>query len=171
MATFTGFPQLIRCVGENDSTVTLLASANAATLTYPFLLPATTQTIRLYATVFDSAGAKVKSAITSITVRADITDPRYFVWTNMNAALKAGNKAAALEFLTPTAQENYSAAFDQILPQAMDAIASYVPGLVQISLTESSADYLVARIIDGVRVIYGLHFLLMDDGTWKLESM
>ena len=99
-----------------------LASANAATLTYPFLLPATTQTIRLYATVFDSAGAKVKSAITSITVRADITDPRYFVWTNMNAALKAGNKAAALEFLTPTAQENYSAAFDQILRIAQQIV-------------------------------------------------
>ena len=128
-------------------------------------------TLAPFIDVFDNAGAKVKSAITSIIVRADISDPRYFVWTNMNAALKAGNKAAALEFLTPTAQDNYSAAFDQILPQAMDAIASYVPCLVQISLTESTADYLVARIIGGVRVIYGLHFLLMDDGTWKLESM
>ena len=157
-------------VGENGNPDTLLASANAATLTYPFLLPASTQTIRLYANVFDSAGAKVKSAITSITVRADITDPRYFVWTNMNAALKAGNKAAALEFLTPTAQENYSTAFELILPQAPSIVASYSP-LLLISDAPDRADYLVGRTINGQRVIFGIQFIRMDDGRWKLESM
>lgn len=42
--------------------------------------------------------------------------PRYFVRTNMNATLKATNKAAALEFLMPAAQANGSSAFDLILP-------------------------------------------------------
>ena len=157
-------------VGENSSPDTLLASANAATVTYPFLLPGTTQTIRLYANVFDSAGAKVKSAITSITVRADITDPRYFVWTNMNAALKAGNKAAALEFLTPTAQDNYAGAFDVVLPQAVSIVASYSP-IVQVSDSFDLADYLVARTVGGTRLVFALRFILMDDGKWRLDEL
>jgi Bacterial Ig domain len=159
-------------VGDNGNPDTMVAGANAASLSYTLLTPSSySQAHRFYATVIDNNGAKIKSAITTITSRYDITDPRYFVWTNMNAALKAGNKAAALEFLTPTAQVNYSAAFDEILPFMTDIAASYVSALVQLSLTDSTADYVAARTIGGNRIVYGLKFVLSDDGTWKLESM
>ena len=104
-------------------------------------------------------------------MRADISDPRYFVWTNLNVALKAGNKVAALTFLTPTAQEVYATALSEVVKQIALFAASSVPGLSAISVNESTADYLVASDVAGTRILTGIRFMLMDDGKWKIDSM
>jgi len=156
--------------GDNSSADTLLGSANAATLSYTFTVPAGTQTIRFYAYVIDNNGAKIKSAVTAITGRSDISDPRYFVWTNFNAALKAGNKAEAMKLLTPTAQDIYGAAIDLIMPNASSIVASYST-LLAVATLPDRADYLVGRLVDGQRFIFAIRFIRWEDGTWKLESM
>lgn len=149
----------------------LLTPATGNALSSALTLPSATTSLGLYTIAVNAAGGRTQSATVTITVRADITDPRYFVWTNMNAALKAGNKAAALAYLTPTAQPNYSELFDDSIPQIAAIAASYLPTFVQTELTETTADYLVARTINGQRLIFALRFVRMDDGTWKLESI
>jgi hypothetical protein len=162
-------------VGDNGNPDTMVAgadtNANAASLSYTLLTPSSyTQVHRFYATVIDNNGAKIKSAITTITSRYDITDPRYFVWTNMNAALKAGNKAAALEFLTPTAQVNYGDTFDVIMPNMSAIVASYST-IAQVSLTPDTAEYLLGRDVNGNRALFVLRFQKMENGIWKLDGL
>jgi hypothetical protein len=149
----------------------MIASVNGNALTATLTLPTSTGEVNLYTVAINAAGGRTRSAVTTLTVRADVTDARYFVWTNLNAALKAGNKAAAMAFLTPTAQLNYGSALDVIVSQAMPLALNSLSGFMQISLTVDTADYLVALDANGVRFLYGLRFVLMDDGQWKLESM
>jgi Bacterial Ig domain len=155
---------------ESGGVDTLIVSGATANLTTQLALPAATQRIRLYARVFDNSGANITTPVTTVIARSDITDPRYFVWTNFNAALKAGNKQIAMSYLTPTAQENYTDTLDAIIPNMAAIAASYSP-LAGIEITTETADYLVTRLINGQRVVFVLRFVLMDDGTWKLESM
>jgi hypothetical protein len=153
-----------------NATDEMIASVNSNALTNTVTLPNSTSDTRLYTAAINAAGGRTRSVTTTLTTRADITDPRYFVWTNMNAALKAGNKAAALEFLTPTAQVNYSETFDLIMPN-MAAIAASYSSIAGMTVTSDTADYLLVRIVNGERLVFGLRFVLMDDGIWKLESM
>jgi hypothetical protein len=73
-------------------------------------------------------------------IRGDVTDPRYFVWTNFNAALKAQNKALALSYLTPTAQENYASAIEAIMPQLASTTATPPSNLLRINASDTTAD-------------------------------
>ena len=148
----------------------LLTTATGNALSYTLTLPVTTSLVQLYTAAFNAGGGRTQSATTTITARANFDDPRYYVWTNMNAALKAGNKAAAMGFLTPTAQENYGETFDAIIPVATTIIAGYSP-IVAFSVTNTTADYFVATTTGGERLVFGLRFVLMEDGKWKLESM
>jgi hypothetical protein len=150
---------------------TMITSVNGNALTATLTLPSSTGELNLYTVAINAAGGRTRSAVTTLTVRTDVTDPRYFVWTNLNAALKAGNKAAALAFLTPTAQANYGSALNVMVSQATLVVLNGLSGFMQISLTVDTADYLVALDANGVRFLYGLRFVLMDDGQWKLESM
>ena len=150
----------------------MLASADGASLSYALLLPTTTAYVDLYTYSFSASGGRTKSAVITVSSRADITDPRYFVWKNFSAALKAGNKVLALTYLTPTAQVNYMDVLDDAITQVSSFSASAVANsFLPVSLTDRTADYLVARVISGQRLVFGLRFVLMDDGKWKLESM
>jgi Bacterial Ig domain len=157
--------------GPNPSPVdTMIASVNGNALTATLTLPSSTGELNLYTVAINAAGGRTRSAVTTLTVRADVTDPRYFVWTNLNSALKAGNKAAAMAFLTPTAQLNYGAAIDLILPQASAIVAGYSP-LFLVSDSFDTADFLVARTANGQRLMFLLRFIRMDDGKWKLDEL
>jgi hypothetical protein len=149
----------------------LLTSVTGNTLAYALTLPATSSAVGLYTHAFNAAGGRTRSTTTTIIARADNPGAQYFVWTNLNAALKAGNKAAAMAFLTPTAQANYGSALNVMVSQATLVVLNGLSGFMQISLTVDTADYLVALDANGVRFLYGLRFVLMDDGQWKLESM
>lgn len=149
----------------------LLGSAIGSALAHTLVLPATTELVQIYTVAYNAGGGRTQSALTRITARADISDPRYFVWTNFNAALKAGNKAEAMKLLTPTAQENYSAAIDLVISQIGSYVQAVVSPLVSININNATADYLIARDINGSRVLYELRFVLTDDGKWKIDSM
>ena len=43
--------------------------------------------------------------------------------------------------------------------------------LIKMKVKNTTADYLVARDIGGTRLLFGIKFILMDDGRWKIDSM
>jgi hypothetical protein len=148
----------------------MLASANAASLNYAYQ-PGYGGSFTVYAVVVDNVGARVRVATTTFRTRGDVTDPRYFVWQNFNAALKAGNKSLALTYLTPTAQENYASAIDVLIADTVNLGTGAVGSMLRIDNHPTSTEYLVARQVDTKRLIYVIRFVLMENGSWRLDAM
>ena len=162
--------ELWRAATSGGGTAQLLTSTAGGALDYTLAASPSNDVIALYTVAINAQGGRTQSPTVTFTVRSDVTDPRYFVWTNMNAALKAGNKATALTYLTPTAQSNYDGIFDALMPSIAPVISSY-SAIVPVNVTSDAADYLVARTIGGQRLVFGLRFVLTDDGRWKLDGL
>jgi hypothetical protein len=179
----TTIPIIVRAA-DTDSTITrielrqvfggneyLLSSANSGDLNYSLSLPANDDTIQLVAIAVDSNGAVKRTNIVEIYSRGNIVDPRYYVWTNFNAALKAGNKALSLSFLSPAAQERYGDAIELIILSAQTSPPVFSP-IMQFTATPDTAQYLGTRLLlNGKRDAFTLYFVLADDGAWKIEHM
>ncbi|MBL0037926.1 MAG: hypothetical protein IPP36_03970 [Nitrosomonadales bacterium] len=75
------------------------------------------------------------------------------VWTGMNNALIAGDKAKALTYLNANAQAKYGPVFDALLPSMPLIIASYSP-LQRLQVYPNIGEYAVNRTIHGVNRIY-----------------
>jgi enamine deaminase RidA (YjgF/YER057c/UK114 family) len=96
--------------------------------------------------------------------------PFVSVWNGMNAALLAGNKAAALSFLTFGAQAKYGPVFDALLPHMAGIIASYSP-LQRVSVSENVGEYAIIRTLDGANHLFLVYFVKSAEGVWKLDAM
>jgi hypothetical protein len=151
-------------------TTRIASSIGAAPLLHTYTLPYGDTTMSFYAIVEDNLGARTQSAMSTVTITTITDDPRFFVWQNFNAALKAQNKTVALEYLSPTAQENYAGAIDAIMPQVASAAATPPSNLLRINASDTAADYLVARTVDSVRRVFGVSFIKMEDGAWKIDA-
>ena len=92
------------------------------------------------------------------------------LWTGMDAALIAGDKATALSFLTTGAQEKYGPVFDELLPDMPQIIASY-SALQRVSISGSIGEYAMNRIIDGENWLFLIYFVKDGNGVWKLDAM
>lgn len=92
------------------------------------------------------------------------------LWNDMNAALVAGDKATAMQFLTATAQAKYGPVFDALLSHMPEIIASYSP-FQQVSISAEIGEYALTRIIDGQNRLFLVYFLKDSDGVWRLEAM
>ena len=92
------------------------------------------------------------------------------VWSGMNNALIAGDKAKALTYLNTTAQTKYGPAVNALLPSMPLIIASYSP-LQRFQIYPNIGEYAINRVIHGVNRIYLIYFLLDNDGVWRIDSM
>ncbi len=92
------------------------------------------------------------------------------VWESMNTALLTGNKAAALNLLTPRAREKYERVFDALLPD-MAAIVATFTSFRGVSVAEGYAEYALNATINGENRLFLIYFLKDADGVWRLEAM
>jgi hypothetical protein len=67
-------------------------------------------------------------------------------------------------------QQNYSQAFDALLSN-MSGIVSSFSVLLQSSINDGTAEYVIVRNQNGQNNLYFIDFVLDSDGVWRLESM
>lgn len=92
------------------------------------------------------------------------------LWNGMNAALVAGDKAAALGYLTESAQEKYGPVFDTLLPFMSEIVASYSP-FVQSTVSDDLAEYAVTRLDGATKRLYLISFMRDQNGVWRIDGM
>ncbi len=92
------------------------------------------------------------------------------LWSGMNTALIAGDKATALAYLSSTAQAKYVPVFDALMPDMQRIVSSCsVPQAGSIS--QEVGEYAINRVIDGINHVFFIYFLKGGDGVWRLDSM
>jgi hypothetical protein len=92
------------------------------------------------------------------------------LWSGTNDALIAGDKATALNYLSPPARVKYGPVFDTLAPDLPQIFASCsTPQSAGIS--PEMSEYVINRTIDGVNQVFFIYFLRGEDGVWRLDSM
>jgi len=92
------------------------------------------------------------------------------LWDGLNAALAAGDKDAAMRFLSENAQPKYGPVFDALKPFLPEIVASYSP-LAQSSINDDIAEYAVTRLDGAIKRLYLIYFLRDANGVWHLDGM
>ncbi len=107
----------------------------------------------------------------------DLADPRVAVWNAMNAQLALGTTAGingAKQYMTDTAVSNFETAMNAIRTDLPTLVASYSQ-IISRTVGTDYAEYWVSRPIPGStsggREVFVITFLLMFDGTWRVDSM
>ncbi|MGE0355388.1 MAG: Ig-like domain-containing protein [Burkholderiales bacterium] len=127
-------------------------------------------TYEIIATVFQPDGSQITRSL-AVTVLPDPLDrPFILAWQGMNDALRAGDKARAMEFLNDGAKAKYGPVFDALMGHWAEIIDSYSP-LVRERLDEDIAEFVLSREMGGLTHVYFVYFLRNPDGTWLIDSM
>ena len=92
------------------------------------------------------------------------------IWARLNAALSAGDSAAARRNLTGPAGAKYGPVFDALLPELPAIVSSYTD-FTLLEMSPSIAEYVLTRTIDGQPRSFLVTFLLGADGVWRIEAM
>jgi len=92
------------------------------------------------------------------------------LWAGMNDAVIAGNKEAALSYLSEPARGTYGPVFDVLQSDYAQIAASFSP-LQGMGMSPEMIEYAVNRTIDGENRIFFIYFVRDLDGTWRLDSM
>ena len=92
------------------------------------------------------------------------------IWGDMTAALVSGNKAAAMNKMDYTAQQNYGTAFDVLLPHMGEIVSSFSP-LMRSSISASTSEYAVVRPSPVGGNLFFIYFIKDQNGVWRLDSM
>lgn len=123
------------------------------------------------ASIVDDSGTTRTQTTTVVLLDPDQLDVLIrAIWDGLNGALAAGEKEAAMRFLTETAREKYGPVFDTLLPRMADIISSYsVPQRSYIS-TET-AGYGVNRTINEINRVFLIGFVTNEKGQWEVGSM
>jgi len=93
------------------------------------------------------------------------------VWSGFVAALNAGDREAALAFVSRSARPRYAPVLGTLaasLPQVAASISALQPG----SLSSTIGEYFVTRpAANGSVQVFMVYFLRDADGVWRIESM
>ena len=92
------------------------------------------------------------------------------MWSGMNNALIAGDKATAMQYLNVRAKAKYGPVFDALMPNMAQIVSTYSP-LMSNNISNSIGTYAVGTNLNGVGRIFYIYFLQGQDGLWQLESM
>lgn len=92
------------------------------------------------------------------------------IWSGINGALAAKDKAKALLYLNAQARVKYGPIFEALLPYMPGIVASYSP-LQRVSISGTVGEYAVNRVVNGKNRIFLIYFLMDADGVWRLDSM
>jgi Bacterial Ig domain/Glucodextranase, domain B len=122
-------------------------------------------------TVTDAFGNRYVQAISLLVRDRSATDQTLQrVWSRFKNALSAGNKTAAMQALTASAQAQYASVFDALLPYLANIVSTW-SALQPSSLDGESAEYGINKTIDGINRIFLIDFVFDSDGVWRLDSM
>lgn len=122
-------------------------------------------------TASNSAGATMTESFAVVALNeAELNAMLGAVWSGMNDALVAGDKAAAMTFLTDLARARYSPTFDLLMPTYAQIAASFSP-ITPISASGYEAEFAVTRMIGTERELFIIAFARDKDGVWRLDSM
>jgi hypothetical protein len=92
------------------------------------------------------------------------------IWSGLNSALAAQDKAGAMRYLNSAAQAKFGPVFDALLPFMPDIVASYsTPAKAEI--TPTSGEYGVSRMDGDKRRLYLINFMQGADGVWRVDEM
>ncbi|MEQ1835533.1 MAG: beta-propeller fold lactonase family protein [Candidatus Nitrotoga sp.] len=153
--------------GGNGSVDSITANGpnGSVSLTYP--VPGT-----YIVNVMATDALESHSQTVAITVWDPVQMDNLFnaMWTGMNNALIAGDKAKALTYLNANAQAKYGPVFDALLPSMPLIIASYSP-LARASLSSGIGEYAIKRINNGNAQIFFIYFLQDMRGIWQIDEM
>ena len=92
------------------------------------------------------------------------------VWAGMTSALAAGDKPAAMQYLSGSAQQRYGPVFDLLLPSLGQIVGTF-SDLHSLTLADGFGEYAINRIIDGKNRVFLIYFGRSGDGLWRVESM
>jgi hypothetical protein len=87
----------------------------------------------------------------------------------MKNALRAGDIAAALEFLTFGARPGYAQAF-QTIASRLPAIDSILPDITLVESHGLTVIYDATRIDAGIPKLFEVRFVMDSEGVWRLQS-
>ncbi len=121
-------------------------------------------------TITDALGSHSQAVAITVWDPAQMDSFFNTVWTEMNNALIAGDKAKALTYLNASAQAKYGPVFDALLPYMPEIIASYSP-LTKVSLSPSIGEYAIKRINNGTAQVFFIYFLQDTRGIWQIDEM
>jgi hypothetical protein len=123
-------------------------------------------------TATDANGVTVVKPIVTVVQDAAQMDAKLrAIWSGMNSALAAADKATALTCLSPGAQELYGPVFDALLPLYPELIQTWSEPIADALSGNSARLGVISTDGDGARQLFLLNFLKGTDGVWRLESM
>jgi hypothetical protein len=164
--TITNNREVAADVQVGQSSFTIPARGNAA---LDLALPRGAHTLQFDAS--NSAGESMSERFSIIVQDAAEMDQRFGVlWSGMNDALIAGNKELALRYISEPARGRYGDAFDLLIPDYEQIVASFSP-MERVALTGTMAEYAVTRLRGNERHLYLIYFIRGPDGIWRLDSM
>lgn len=153
--------------GGNGSVDSITANGSNGSVSLAYPAPGT---YVVNVMVTDALGSHSQAVAITVWDPAQMDSFFNAVWTGMNNALIAGDKAKALFYLNANAQAKYGPVFDALLPSMPLIIASYSP-LQRLQVYSNIGEYAVNRTIHGVNRIYLIYFLLDNDGVWRIDTM
>lgn len=92
------------------------------------------------------------------------------IWNDMTTALASDNKAAAMNALDGTAQQNYGTAFDVLLPHMQQIVSTFSP-LLRSFVQGDIGEYAVVRPNNGQQELFFIDFIQDEKGIWRVDSM
>lgn len=122
-------------------------------------------------TIYNLCGTvREKKAVVVVQDAAAMDDQFKAIWSDMNAALKAGDVNTARTYLNQSASEKYAPVFNVLLTALPQIIDSYSP-LRRVGIGDGLAEYTLMRIQHGEKRLYLIYFLRGFDGVWRVDSM
>ena len=150
--------------GTTDSTITDPTMPMAFTYNTPGVYQAKV-------TITDNQGATFSQTLAVVVFDAAQMDKLFTrLWSEMNAALTAGNVVAASKYLNASAKLKYRPVLDVLLPNMPEIVASY-SSLKRVSVSENIGEYAINRSYQGQNRLYLIYFLKDADGVWRLDAM
>lgn len=146
--------------------VSIVSGINSMAVTYPAAgaYPTTL-------TYTDSMGATITQSYVIVAHDAAQVDLQFkALWSGMSNALVAGDKAAALAYLSGSAQVKYGPVFDALAPDFAQIMLTWSPPL-KANLSSSIGEYGVVTTNAGVRQLFLIYFVKGTDGVWRLDGM
>ena len=92
------------------------------------------------------------------------------MWSEMNNAVIAGNKAAALSYLSANAQAKYGPVFDALQSNYQGIVSTLSPPM-RGDIAGNIAEYFVVTPKGAGRAVFLIYFVKGLDGVWRLDSI
>ncbi|MEJ7668266.1 MAG: Ig-like domain-containing protein [Casimicrobiaceae bacterium] len=91
-------------------------------------------------------------------------------WNDFANSIAAGDKNAAMAYLSDAAKTKYGAVFDVLRPHLAGIVAGWSAPQTN-KLAEKFAEFAINRTIDGVSRLFLIYLLQGYDGVWRIDSM